>query len=32
MIQDGRAALGPEKFVGLGSRLFNSEVGGAEET
>ena len=30
VIKDGRAALGPEKFLGAGFRLFNGEVGGAE--
>jgi hypothetical protein len=29
-IKDGRAALGPEKLLGAGFRLFNGEVGGAE--
>ncbi len=30
VIRGGRAALGPEKFLGAGFRLFNGEVGGAE--
>jgi hypothetical protein len=30
IIREGRAALGPEKFLGAGFRLFNGEVGGAE--
>jgi hypothetical protein len=30
VIKHGRAALGAEKFLGAGFRLFNGEVGGAE--
>ena len=30
MIKQGRAALGAEKFLGAGFRLFNGEVGGAD--
>ena len=30
VIKQGRAALGPEKFLGAGFRLFNGEVGGAD--
>ena len=30
VIREGRATLGPEKFLGAGFRLFNGEVGGAE--
>jgi hypothetical protein len=30
VIKQGRAALGAEKFLGAGFRLFNDEVGGAE--
>src|SRR5579871_4455828 len=30
IIREGRAALGPDKFLGAGFRLFNDEVGGAE--
>jgi hypothetical protein len=30
VIKEGRAALGAEKFLGAGFRLFNSEVGGAD--
>lgn len=30
VIEEGRAALGPEKFLGAGFRLFNGEVGGAD--
>ena len=30
MIKAGRAALGPEKFLSAGFRLFNGEVGGAD--
>src|SRR5581483_8042696 len=30
IIREGRAALGPDKFLGAGFRLFNGEVGGAE--
>ncbi len=30
VIREGRAALGPDKFLGAGFRLFNGEVGGAE--
>ncbi len=30
MIGRGRAALGPDKFLSAGFRLFNGEVGGAE--
>ena len=29
VIRKGRAALGPERFLGAGFRLFNGEVGGA---
>ena len=30
VIKEGRKALGEEKFLGAGFRLFNGEVGGAE--
>ena len=30
VIRGGRAALGPEKFLCAGFRLFNGEVGGAD--
>ncbi len=30
VIKAGRAALGPEKFLSAGFRLFNGEVGGAD--
>lgn len=30
VIAQGRAALGPDKFLGAGFRLFNGETGGAE--
>ena len=30
VIKEGRAALGSEKFLGAGFRLFNGEVGGAD--
>jgi hypothetical protein len=30
VIKQGRATLGPEKFLGAGFRLFNGEVGGAD--
>lgn len=30
IIRAGRAALGPDRFLGAGFRLFNGEVGGAE--
>ena len=30
VIKQGRAALGPEKFLSAGFRLFNGEVGGAD--
>jgi hypothetical protein len=30
VVKEGRAALGSEKFLGAGFRLFNGEVGGAD--
>ena len=30
VIKQGRAVVGPEKFLGAGFRLFNGEVGGAD--